>query len=295
MSKDAFYFKHDSNARNDEKVLALRQRFGMEGYGIYWAIIEKMRDSADYYLTTGYKTIAWELRCKEQTVKSIIEDFGLFYIEDGRFTSQRLRDDMHQWEERRNARAEAGRRGMQSRWKKNAEAPKEPPQTPTEQPPLVLTAEPQIPPAEPKKTLPKRYTDEQTELHSRCKEIFSTLYRQAKGAEFIWSAKEMRMLVDVISKVKSQMNASGFDSNNLDLVAYNFGAFVQKMFERADAWLVANASPSIMASKFNEIYTQIKNHTTNGNKPTTNNVGNARDNADFLASIASAIQSANAQ
>ncbi len=31
--KDAYYFPHDCNARNDPKILALRSVFGAEGYG----------------------------------------------------------------------------------------------------------------------------------------------------------------------------------------------------------------------------------------------------------------------
>ena len=293
MSKDAFYFKHDSNARNDEKILALRRKFGMEGYGIYWCIIEKMRENADYRIMADYTAISWDLRCKETTVQSVVEDFGLFDLEDGYITSNRLREDMRQWDERRAAYAEAGRRGMQSRWKKNEE--QQPQQEPQEQPPLVLTAEQPKPSAEPRKPRQKRYTDEQSALHSLCKEIFGNYYRQAKGAEFIWSAKEMKMLVDVVGKVKSQMTASGHDSNDLDLVATNFEAFTKMMFVRADAWVIANASPTVMSTKFNEIYTQIKNHTNNGNQPTATNSGNARDNADFLAALFGGVQPGTAQ
>lgn len=42
MVKNVFYFSHDSNARNDEKILMLRAEHGMEGYGVYWALVEMM-------------------------------------------------------------------------------------------------------------------------------------------------------------------------------------------------------------------------------------------------------------
>lgn len=31
--KDAYFFAHDCNARNDPKILALRSVYGAEGYG----------------------------------------------------------------------------------------------------------------------------------------------------------------------------------------------------------------------------------------------------------------------
>ena len=48
--KDAYYFPHDCNARNDPKVLALRSVFGAEGYGVYFMTIEILREQPDYRL-----------------------------------------------------------------------------------------------------------------------------------------------------------------------------------------------------------------------------------------------------
>lgn len=79
------YFSHDSNARNDEKILRLRMKLGWEGYGLYWALIEKLRDSDNYACVKDYNVIAFDLRTDAAKIKSIIEDFGLFAsTEDGR-------------------------------------------------------------------------------------------------------------------------------------------------------------------------------------------------------------------
>jgi len=45
MAKDSFYFPHDYNARNDVKCLFLRQQLGMEGYGIFWFLVESLADA----------------------------------------------------------------------------------------------------------------------------------------------------------------------------------------------------------------------------------------------------------
>lgn len=79
------YFSHDSNARNDDKILALRMKHGWEGYGLYWAIVEKLRDSSDYTCVKDYNLIAFDLRSDAAKIKSIVEDFGLFaFTDDGK-------------------------------------------------------------------------------------------------------------------------------------------------------------------------------------------------------------------
>ena len=44
------YFPHDSDARSDDKIIALRIKHKWEGYGLYWALIEKLRESKNYTL-----------------------------------------------------------------------------------------------------------------------------------------------------------------------------------------------------------------------------------------------------
>lgn len=94
--KEAFYFSHDANARNDEKIIALRIKHDWKGYGIFWAIIEKMRDSTSYQCIKDYNLIAFDLRVDAALIKSIVEEFGLFvFTEDGKyFYSERLKDSM---------------------------------------------------------------------------------------------------------------------------------------------------------------------------------------------------------
>ena len=119
MAKKTFYFPHDANARNDEKILAVRMKYGMEGYGIYFTLIEKLLESTDYILLKDYNTIAFELRVGAEKVKSIVEDFGLFqFTECGKlFYSESLKSRMDPLEEIRDKRREAGKKGAEKRWK----------------------------------------------------------------------------------------------------------------------------------------------------------------------------------
>ena len=77
--KETFYFSHDYGARNDEKILKLIQKEGWEGYGIYWAIIEKLYE-ADGFLDEDYDCIAFDLRAECERIKRVINDYKLFTV-----------------------------------------------------------------------------------------------------------------------------------------------------------------------------------------------------------------------
>ena len=77
--KDAYYFSHDSNARNDHRIMKLRMDLGMEGYGIYWAIIEMLREQANYTLPIdSIELISYEIRSDSINVEKVINEYNLF-------------------------------------------------------------------------------------------------------------------------------------------------------------------------------------------------------------------------
>ncbi len=116
--KDAYYFSHDSNARNDEKILNLRVEHGWNGYGLYWAIVECLRDANAYRLQCNFKTIAYTLHCEIKTIQSIISDFDLFIIDNDYFYSESLNKRM----EIRESKSQKARESANKRWIKNANA-----------------------------------------------------------------------------------------------------------------------------------------------------------------------------
>ena len=121
MSKDAYYFSHDSNARNDQRLIKIRMKYGMEGYGVYFGIIEILREKADYYLYKNeITTIAFDLRVDESVIEDIIYNYSLFII-DGKeyppetFYSRSLTRRMEKLDLIKQKRAEAGRKGGKSK------------------------------------------------------------------------------------------------------------------------------------------------------------------------------------
>lgn len=122
MTKDTFYFSHDSNARNDVKIIKLRRVLGIEGYGIYFAIIEILREQKDHKLPlSSVSDIAFDLRVSDEKVQSVICGFDLFDIEDEEFFSARLLRSMNVWYNKKKALSEAGKRGNDKRWSNRSE------------------------------------------------------------------------------------------------------------------------------------------------------------------------------
>ena len=84
---ETYYFSHDYSARCDEKIKQLIRRHGMEGYGVFWAIVEDLYLNANA-LRTDCEGIAYDLRVHSDIVHSIIHDFGLFTFEGEKFRSE---------------------------------------------------------------------------------------------------------------------------------------------------------------------------------------------------------------
>ncbi len=117
MKKDTYFFSHDYNANSDTKILFLRQQLGMEGYGIYWFLIEKLADAGGYLPLKIIPVLAMQMHTTEVKVKAVIESFELFEIIDNQFFSMRLLNHL----EFRNSLSESGKKGALIRWK-NEEA-----------------------------------------------------------------------------------------------------------------------------------------------------------------------------
>lgn len=95
--KDAYYFKHDSNARHDPKIKALINKYNIEGYGRFWVVIEMLREASNYKLEDKayiWDALAEQMKCPVPQVKvfikDCIEEFELFVQEDGFFYSASL-------------------------------------------------------------------------------------------------------------------------------------------------------------------------------------------------------------
>ena len=86
----SFYFQHDYNSANDHKVLFLRQQFGIEGYGIYWYVIEQLAQNGGVLPLKIIPVIAMQIQTTADKVNAVVRNYELFTIDDDLFFSARL-------------------------------------------------------------------------------------------------------------------------------------------------------------------------------------------------------------
>lgn len=112
------WFKHDYNAKGDEKILELRAEYGWKGYGLFFAMIETMCEQETGCIDLeriGGLSIAYGLP-KDELITFIeycIEIELFFEDEDGLIKNNRVIDHL----EHMNTLKEAGKKGANKRWK----------------------------------------------------------------------------------------------------------------------------------------------------------------------------------
>ena len=111
--KETFYFSHDLNARNDEKIVKLIQKEGLEGYGIFWIIIEKLYE-ADGFLEEDYDCLAFDMRTDCECIKRIIKNYELFSISNKKISSKSVLARLR----KRKGKSESARQSANIRWNK---------------------------------------------------------------------------------------------------------------------------------------------------------------------------------
>lgn len=129
------YFSHDSNALADIKISAMRCDYGLEGYGLFWAIIEMLRNEESYKLPLSKNTYRKIKIATGATIdiekylndcineyKEVEDGNGLFNTDGKYFWSESLLKRMIKMEEVSAKRKKAGQRGAQGRWKKTEES-----------------------------------------------------------------------------------------------------------------------------------------------------------------------------
>ena len=117
------YFSHDSNARNSDKLMKVRMKLGAEGYGIFFMLIERLREEEGYKSTIDYNTLAFDLRVDAEKVKQVVENYDLFkFTEDGKyFYSDSFNERMEMMDVRAQQRKSKAKKAAEARWNKQSE------------------------------------------------------------------------------------------------------------------------------------------------------------------------------
>lgn len=114
---NSFYFQHDYNARNDQKILELRSEFGAEGYGIWWMLLETLAEQDEGIDRGAIGGLSLAYGVDKGKLKEIIDfclEIGLLYDNSGYIRNGRM-DEHKNWRE---TLAQAGKKGAENRWRK---------------------------------------------------------------------------------------------------------------------------------------------------------------------------------
>lgn len=92
------WFKHDSNSFIDAKLKRLRIKYGMEGYGLYWYLLECVARTIEphnltFELEEDAEVIASEIDVGRELVEDMMRfmvELGLFENSEGRITCLKM-------------------------------------------------------------------------------------------------------------------------------------------------------------------------------------------------------------
>lgn len=123
MSKESYYFSHDYGSRNDPKLVKVLMKLGQAGKGIYWDLVEMLYEQGGYLMLEDCDSYAFALRAEEDSITSLINDFGLFDNDGVRFWSNSVLSRLN----KREAKSQKAKESALKRWNKpnnNANASK---------------------------------------------------------------------------------------------------------------------------------------------------------------------------
>lgn len=112
------YIPHPSNCRVSSAVLSLRIEEGAAGYGVYWMVLELLRDAPNFKFSRNPKALAFAINEHDiDLVARVIGNYGLFdFNDDGLLWSPWLLEAMEAYSDKKAKLQEAGRRGAAKRW-----------------------------------------------------------------------------------------------------------------------------------------------------------------------------------
>lgn len=120
MPSESFYFPHDYDASSDIKMVALLNKYGATGVGIYWMLVEMLHkeESSCIHIDEDHlPLLAGNMRLEEDMLRAVIADcatkFKLFTLNGNCITSVRVQNNKERRNQIRQSRSVAGRRGAE--------------------------------------------------------------------------------------------------------------------------------------------------------------------------------------
>ena len=106
------YFSHDVFTRENLKIKKLISKHGMQGYGVFWAIVEFLHNNDNKLKADELGIIAFDLGVDIGLVESVVKDFKFFSIRKNVISSQRVARNIKLKKEK----SEKARKKANKRW-----------------------------------------------------------------------------------------------------------------------------------------------------------------------------------
>ena len=226
------YYLHDSNSFNDEKVTLLYMKYGYEGVGLFYVILEKLSQQEKPVTEIVLKT-QLNIKKKLEKVLNFMYEIDILSVRNGEVFSETLLS----FNEKYLIKKEKTRKRV-SEWR-NKQADKK-----------NVTGYKHVrnsPKLNKSKVNKSKVNVSEPSLHSVLQKIFLDFYLRNKQIEFYWTAKEAGSLKNLIVKLKHYTEEEKIPDTFLAMLEQN-----------KDKWINDNLSVSIINSKFNEIVSKIK-------------------------------------
>lgn len=210
------YFPWPSNMRTADQVLSMRISEGAAGYGIYVMLLELLRDSETRSLVCNPKNLAFAINEPDiDRVERVVKDYGLFELApDGAFRSPWLNSQMEEYDAKKEAAREAGKKGAAKRYGHKIEDEKQPDSNP------IATLQP--PPSQPYSNKP--YITSENEINPTKSKLLALRWGEMSGQELFSLGRTMEPVVDPVlerwakGKQKELDEQRGRDKHNLEAV-----------------------------------------------------------------------------
>ena len=124
-TENTFWFKHDYHARDDKKITRFLMKFGMEGYGIFMALLEDMaKESYTNIKRSDIDILSHNYSTPINTLEAVINyliELGIFIENEGKdlFFNKRMVDHKQNRLEKALSKSLAGKKGAAIRWGKD--------------------------------------------------------------------------------------------------------------------------------------------------------------------------------
>lgn len=100
----------------------IKSDMGALGYGLLWSLLDMLVASDSFSVAVDYESLACEMRCDVDTLRSVVEGYALFTMTDGMLSCPALTADIERHHARSIKRSERAKKAALARWGKGANA-----------------------------------------------------------------------------------------------------------------------------------------------------------------------------